>query len=107
MRAAEILRRLADIVDVTEPQPAAQQPIVINVGGTGETSNIEPDASAELPKDVMIPPLQQKIELMKHQAGVDSVYDEEPEGEDEMAVLKRNAGIAVTQQADEDEPFEG
>ena len=48
-----------------------------------------------------------KIELMKHSAGVESVYDEEPEGEDEMAVLKRNAGIAVIQQADEDEPFEG
>ena len=117
MKASEILRKLADIVDGAE-QPAPQvQPIVVNVGQspTAEPSIAEP---AEVPDDIMIPPLQQKLELMKHQAGIDSVYDEVCDdcgqtpcscdmNNDEVAILKRNAGLPVIQQADEDEPFDG
>ena len=55
----------------------------------------------------MIPPLQQKIELMKKMSGEESAYDPvEPEEDNELDIIKRNAGIQAFI-ADEDEPFEG
>ena len=82
---ASIWRKLADVIDASEPQQQPQQqPIVINVAG-GAVQPQQETPSAEQPDDVMIPPLQQKIELLKKNAGLDNVYD---------------------QQADEDEPLE-
>ena len=63
MKAAEILRKLADLVDTIE---------------RGDT---EPESDNT---GVMVPPLQQKIEIMKKSQGLDNIYDQ-----------------------DEDEPFEG
>ena len=54
---------------------------------------------------VFVPPLQQKLELMKKAQGVESVYDEEPE-EDELEVMKRAAGIMSIFTLDDDEPFQ-
>ena len=106
---AEILRKLADVVDGQEEHnnsevaPGQEDHAVINVKS-------------------MTPPLQQKLDLMKQLAGVDNEEGEEdicPEcnsapcecghAEDEMAIMKRNAGIApvVVALADEDEPWEG
>ena len=93
------------------------QPVIVNVTG-GTASPADTAEPAEHPEGVMIPPLQQKLELMKHAAGIDSAYDDACEecghnpcecehSQDELSTLKRNAGIAVIQQADEDEPFEG
>jgi hypothetical protein len=53
----------------------------------------------------MIPPLQQKIELIKKSEGVKSVYDTQED--DELATLKRHAGLNTAVIADEDEPLEG
>jgi len=104
MKTAEILRNIINLLDAEEKQ-AQQQPIVINVNN-GEVADSQPQ---EEPVDdnlgIMIPPLQQKIELMKKSEGVKSAYDEEPE-EDELAILKRQAGLN-TAIADEDEPLEG
>jgi hypothetical protein len=102
MRAAEILRRLADIVDIQEqPQANAQAPVVININN-GEAESATPETpcdvcgsvpcSCENPMDrddVMIPPLQAKIEIMKKLAGI-------APKENQLEI-----------QADEDEPFEG
>jgi hypothetical protein len=77
MRAAEFMRTLADLIDQLENK-------------TDDTKSPE----AETPMDsgdVMVPPLQQKIELLKKMA------DEKPSN-----ALDFNA-IA----AEEDEPFEG
>lgn len=128
MKTAEILRNIISLLDVEE-QPAQQQPIVINVNN-GDTSPeapaepvakaipsladrlgiIKPDAEEEPVDDdalgIMVPPLQQKIELIKKSEGVKSVYDAAPE-EDELAILKRQAGIKTAVIADEDEPLEG
>ena len=50
---------------------------------------------------MMVPPLQQKMELLKKAVDVDSIYDE-PESDcgcdsgaedDEMTIMRRNAGI--------------
>ena len=103
MKTAEILRNILNLLDAEE-QEAQQQPVVVNInnGATtdAEQPTEEPVADDEL--GVMIPPLQQKIELAKKAHGVDSVYtqDDEP---DELAILKKQAGLVV----DEDEPLEG
>lgn len=57
MRAAEFMRALADIIDTLE----------------GGKSNEEPKDAAELdPDPVMVPPLQQHLELDKAGQGKDS-----------------------------------
>ena len=77
MKAAEFLRKLADalavIEDDTEQQPSADS-------------------------EVMVPPLQQKIEILKKSQGIDNIYDN---GE------SSSAGAVVVTAAEEDEPFEG
>ena len=68
MQAAEILRKLADIVDASAQPAPQQQPVVINIAGGqagAQTTAQEPDAQPEHPEGVMIPPLQQKLEIMK------------------------------------------
>jgi hypothetical protein len=104
MKTAEILRNILNLLDAEEVE-AAQQPVVVNINN-GATADAE--QPTEQPVDdnlgIMVPPLQQKIELMKKSAGVTSAYDEDPE-EDELAILKRQAGIVAL--TDEDEPLEG
>lgn len=77
MRAVEFLRKLADALAV-----------------------IDNDSSEETQEQpaVMVPPLQQKIEILKKSQGIDNVYDnEESDCGDTM----------VTTVAEEDEPLEG
>ena len=59
-------------------------PINIKINGDGdpEISVNQTATTADDTTDTMIPPLQQKIELLKKSAGVKSVYDHEA-GEDE------------------------
>lgn len=80
MRAAEFLKNLIDHAQQTQSSG-----VTINIG----TINIDTVAQASEPDtaetDTMVPPLQQKIELLKKNAGLNNVYD---------------------QQADEDEPLE-
>ena len=88
MRAAEILRQLADIIDKAEDptQVMAQPAVEIDL----ETDS-EQDDQINV-QDVMVPPLQQKMELLKKVSGVNNIYDdgEEP---DELDDIKKNAGI--------------
>ena len=86
MKIADILRSLIDLVDAAESdeKESAKQPIIVNVNnGTAQVE--EPRAEQEDDLEVMVPPLQQKIELLKKNAGLENVYD---------------------QQADEDEPLD-
>jgi ribosomal protein L7/L12 len=89
MRVAELMRALANMIDSMEQESQAKQaaPIVVNVNN-GETSTEQPAAEQPATDNVgtFIPPLQQKIELLKKSAGVTSVFNHS---------------------ADEDEPFEG
>jgi hypothetical protein len=157
MRASEIIRRLADLVDAqemkqVEAQPAApapqQQPVVVNVinGPKSDTPVAGAEVNAVPPQSVptaqpeleqpgnlasaktstMVPPLQQKIELMKKSAGIENAFDSgdidtgetctacncapcecEEEQPDAIEVMKRMAGISNIQVADDDEPLEG
>jgi hypothetical protein len=118
MKTAEILRSLANLIDAEEqaaqqpvqPQVVVQPPpVVVNINNSEKVTKSAATAEpAEEPVSdnlgVMVPPLQQKIELMKKSAGVESAYDQDPE-EDELDILKRQAGIIAL--VDEDEPFEG
>ena len=92
MRIGDIIHKIAEIVDMVE------QPEGTNVTATGNDKE---------PEDLFVPPLQQKMELLKKVAGVDSVYDKPGEGDDsddEVAIMKRNAGLPMmTMVASEDE----
>lgn len=91
MRAAEILRQLADIVDAAQkdnnasPNQAKLTKIDSNLPGEHEPT----------PQNcnVMIPPLQAKLELLKKATGVESDYDKE---DDELDQMKHLSGIGPT-----------
>ena len=95
MKMADLLRQLADKLDGIEgPNPAASR----------EPKQTTDDSSEEQP--AMMTPNQQKIELLKKGVGVESEFDNQ--GTDELAAIKKNAGInpAVIHAASDDEPLE-
>lgn len=99
MKASEILRGLADLIDKASgsstDQTASEFTPIQQPRGDGETP-------------VMVPPLQTKIELLKKAVDVDSVYDNCDDG-DELTQIKRHAGInpAATFEAGEDNDITG
>ena len=113
MNVAEILRALADkISSVEQAVPHQDQSATLHAVEVDNVDNTE--------SPLMVPPLQQTLELMKKMAG-EETHDHACEEcgcdpcecdhghEDEMEIMKRNAGIAPVAMviADEDEPFEG
>jgi hypothetical protein len=134
MRASEILRKLADIIDSKETGGQGME-IVRPVGGDvsapqpTDTAGIE--GTAQVNTKSMVGPLQQKLELLKKSAGINSAYSSGElsthassdecdicpecqcapcgcEGPDELAIMKQNAGIPVAIQIDaEDNDIEG
>ena len=113
MRVSELLRVMAGMLDAAEQsaQPAGQAPVVVNVITKGEQPSAEPSAPADDTATgnpgVFVPPLQQKIELLKKSVGMDSVFDHSEE--DEIQKLRRAAGIKNTlaqQEAADDEPLD-
>jgi hypothetical protein len=113
MNIAEILRGLADKLENIGGQEHSPQSAELRAVDVDNTDNTE--------AEVMVPPLQQKIELMKKMAGEESHYDGEGGceecgaescecgGEDPLDTMKKMAGLptATLVVADEDEPFEG
>ena len=105
MKVAEILRNILNLLDAEEQQQA-QQPVVVNINnGSAEQPAEQKPTVDDDAIGVMVPPLQQKIELIKKSEGVKSVYD--TQADDELTMLKRHAGLTTAVIADEDEPFEG
>lgn len=108
MRASEILRGLADLIDNAEgeqsptvtPQQAAhgQTPMSKFTPVNQEPASVQ-DAGT------FVPPLQAKIELLKKAVDVDNIYDQ---GGDELTQMKKMAGInpVVTDEAGSDEPLD-
>ena len=113
MKASEILRKLADVID----QNSSGEERPINSVQHAELEPVEVDTTDNTEASVQIPPLQAKMELLKKSLGMDNAYDtvdsgseEECAGEesDELEVMKQRAGIpvvAVTDLAD-DEPLD-
>ena len=96
MRAAEILRSIADMVDKADPQNSSSAMINPNKAKltvVAKPAVVAPETPAtDTSVDTMVPPLQQKIELLKKAVGVDNIYDTDNEP-DELAIMKQNAGI--------------
>lgn len=92
MKIAEILRAFADLIDAAE----SNQPI------SGDSINNQPSVNNDHeldPSPVMVPPLQQKIELDKRAVDVDNHFsDKEAEesdndSNDELIQMKKIAGL--------------
>jgi hypothetical protein len=100
MDAAELIRKLIDVLSQINQQ---QQPNHAQLTVVAQPEPQNPFPEDEHTNDetggVMVPPLQQKMELLKKMAGVDSVYDQGDNGEespeDELSIIKRNAGIPI------------
>ena len=109
MEAAELIRKLIDVLSqINEPEQTAVAP-----QSTKLTAVLAPEPTSDFPErdhtsdetgGIMVPPLQQKMELLKKVAGVDSVFDNGEEApSDELEVMKRNAGVpTLTMIASED-----
>lgn len=94
MRMAEILRKLADIVDQNDVESDTQSQLI----------PVEVDEPEDCDDAVMIPPLQAKLELLKKSEGIPSVYDDS----DDLTHIKRNAGLTIAQHiASEDNDIVG
>jgi hypothetical protein len=90
MKLSDIMRDIADLLDQQggDPQGGATNTHLKPVQAP------EPELSDE---PLMVPPLQQKHELLKKVAGVDNTYgnDEEPEQGDELGRMRKMAGIVT------------
>lgn len=112
MQISELLRTLADKLDGIAGGEVAQADSENQTANflqqtkatQNDNQNKASDASEELGD--FIPPLQQKIELMKKAVDVPNYYDEEG-NPDELVVIKKNAGINPAALFGGDEPFEG
>jgi len=122
MNIAEILRKLADVVDGKEQAGGTE---IVNRPDNAPA--VEPETgedTAVINVEPMVPPLQQKLELLKKIAGEEGGNEVCPAcghepcecgHEDELTIMKRNAGMPMMTAmptllahiADEDEPWEG
>jgi hypothetical protein len=105
MRASEILRKLADVIDSAEggetAQPETHPNVRVALAAPQEPASEQPQTA----QTTFVPPLQAKIELLKKAVDVDSIYDQ---GGDELAQMKKMAGInpAIADEAASDEPLD-
>jgi hypothetical protein len=133
MKVADILRTLANNLDHTDggaPDPRIQNPgALIDVDIVADTDTEKPSPNGTTasgndkePKELFLPPLQQKQELLKKAVGVENVYDDgrpgdtgdenaeapTPEQEDLLDRIKRMAGVPVAaiQELSNDEVFD-
>jgi hypothetical protein len=123
MNIAEILRKLADIADDQSdpgrPDDRIQNPAELGTVPGGLPVDAVDNTDAGQDDEVMVPPLQLKLELLKRAVGVDNVYDDqradevETTADDALAAIRRNAGIdsggitaVVHGIAGEDEPLD-
>lgn len=105
MKASEILRNLSDMI--AKAEMGGQSPSSPNQAAL---THVHADTEDHTDPSVMVTPLQQKHELLKKAAGVESFYDHE-DGDvcpacgqspcackhehDPLDTLKQNAGIPV------------
>lgn len=103
MRISDILRDLADKLENIETDDSSPQDRI--------------DQEEEPPLNTMVPPLQQKLELLKRSVGIDNVFDgtnidkTDDHGGNELEIIKKHAGInpnttAIMSLSSDDEPFE-
>lgn len=101
MRASEILRDLADqllldkISNLSKIRPAKP---TVSPQPVAQPQPVQPGQETDQPDDIMIPPLQLKLELLKKATGVENVFTDNDQGDkqvDELNSIRKNAGIAI------------
>ena len=124
MKISDIFRKLADVIDTEQdpgrPDPKLQNPAELSAvtdtrGNEAEVLDDQDLDNGSTQDEVMIPPLQLKMELLKRAVGVDNVYDDSRadeveddcghDGELNLARIKQMAGIpvaAIGEMADDD-----
>jgi hypothetical protein len=100
MKMAEILRKVADLIDGEDTAGAD-----FSSNKTQQRLDVVKPSEPELDDNpVMIPPLQAKLEILKKSEGLPNVYG----CSDELSSIKKNAGLSAAQQeASEDNDFLG
>jgi hypothetical protein len=109
MKMADVLRQLADKLDGIEGGDTSGD----NMGKQASDFQHDVDAGAESgDRDVevtgvMIPPLQQKLEILKKSVDMDNAFDDN--GSDELDDIKKLTGIkaVIAQEAGEDNDVVG
>jgi len=95
MKMADVLRDIADLIDQKMGSNDSEQQNRL------EPVQVEKPQDEKQPK--MVPPLQAKLEILKKSEGLPNVYDGEGKGDDELAAIKKNAGLTAAQhEASED-----
>ena len=102
MKAAEILRQLADLIDQNSGnnEPRATSAVDLVPVAVDNTDNTE--------TSVMVPPLQVKLEILKKSEGIPNIYDNNNDEDIQLAAMKKNAGLTACQQtaAEDNDVFE-
>ena len=113
MKMADILHSIADMLDQQESGNISGD----NMGRQASDFQHDVDAGAEQagcgsepeldPNPVMIPPLQQKLEILKKSAGMDNAFD--CDTPDELNDIKKLTGIkaVIQHEASEDNDIVG
>jgi len=111
MQASEIVGALRDLVDkiaqgketqAVNAYPTEKRfvPVTVNNQGMPDTDK----SDQEPPLDTMVPPLQQKMELLKRAVDIDNVFDGtsvdkttngQEDYKSEIATIQKNAGVPV------------
>jgi hypothetical protein len=110
MKMADVLRNLADKLDGIEGGSSQGD----NMGKQASDFQHSVDDGAESGDreveltGVMIPPLQQKLEILKKSTGMDNAFDND-QGSDELDDIKKLTGIraVIQQEASEDNDVVG
>ena len=113
MKAADILRKLADVID----QHSSEGDRPGNSVPHAELAPVEVDHTDHTETTKFVAPLQAKFELLKKSLGMDNAYDNNADSEEpcdgaedaELALIKQRAGVPViaVQEMADDEPLEG
>ena len=98
MKISDLLRRAADAIDQQENPGGADERLQNRAEMSPASAGVEIDnvdnLDAGADNEPMVSPLQRKMELVKGLLGVDHAHDEQcADGEDELSLIKRNAGI--------------
>lgn len=101
MKLSDIMRDIADLLDQ-------------KMGGGNEVEKqnrlepVEVDKPDDESQPKMVPPLQSKLEILKKSEGLPNVYDDCGRETDELAMIKKNAGLTAAQhEASEDNDITG
>jgi hypothetical protein len=92
MKMADILRSVADLLD-QEGDEQSQNPANMEKSADDFQHDVTDGAESgdqEVELGAMMPPLQQKLEILKKSAGMDNAFDQ---GSDELSDIKKLTGV--------------